>query len=97
MLSLSDKTPNSWRGLKTMLGRWGTIEKKDKEPIPGQRYRIAGQNAVGQPSPVIWELEKVIHGSDGRKYARLIRANDRVENKLVSLSTLFDRTFYTPV
>ena len=80
-----------------MLWRWGAIEKKDKEPIPGQRYRTAGQNAVGQASLVIWELEKVIRGSDGREYARLIRANDRAENKLVALSALFDRTLFTPV
>ena len=80
-----------------MLWRWGAIEKKDKEPVPGQRYRTAGQNAMGQSSPVIWELEKVIRGSDGNEYARLIRASDRAENKLVSLSALFDRTFYTPV
>ena len=52
---------------------------------------------MGQSSPVIWELEKVIRGSDGIEYARLIRASDRAENKLVSLSALFDRTFYTPV
>ena len=51
---------------------------------------------MGQASPVIWELEKVIRGSDGREYARLIRASDLAENKLVSLSALFDPTFYTP-
>ncbi len=80
-----------------MLGRWGANWKKNKEPVPGQRYRKAGQNAMGQSSPVIWELEKVIRGSDGIEYARLIRASDRAENKLVSLSALFDPTFYTPV
>ena len=80
-----------------MLGRWGVNRKKNKEPIPGQRYRTAGQNAVGQSSLVIWELEKVIRGSDGNEHARLIRASDRAENKLVSLSTLFDPTLYTPV
>ena len=80
-----------------MLGRWGANWKKNKEPIPGQRYRTAGQNAMGQPSPVIWELEKVIHGSDGIEYAQLIQTSDRAENKLVSLSALFDPTFYTPV
>ena len=52
---------------------------------------------MGQHSPVIWELEKVIRGSDGIEYARLILASDRVENKLVSLSALFDPTLYTPV
>ena len=80
-----------------MLGRWGANRKENKEPIPGQRYRIAGQNAVGQHSPMIWELEKVIRGSDGREYARLIRASDHVENKRASLSALFDPTLYTPV
>ena len=80
-----------------MLGRWGAIRTKNKELIPGQRYRTAGQNAVGQPSPVIWELEKVIHGSDGNEHARLMRTNDHTETKLVSLSALFDRAFYTPV
>ena len=79
-----------------MLGRWGANWKKNKEPVPGQRYRTAGQNAMGQSSPVIWELEKVIRGSDGREYARLIRASDLAETKLVSLSALFDPTFYTP-
>ena len=52
---------------------------------------------MGQHSPVIWELEKVICGSDGREYARLILASDRAENKLVSLSALFDPTLYTPL
>ena len=80
-----------------MLGRWGANRKKNKEPIPGQRYRTAGQNAMGQHSPVIWELEKVIRGSDGREYARLILASDRAENKLVSLSALFDPTLYAPL
>ena len=52
---------------------------------------------MGQHSPVIWELEKVIHGSDGIEYARLILASDRAETKLVSLSALFDPTLYTPL
>ena len=52
---------------------------------------------MGQPSPVIWELEKVIHGSDGIEYAQLIQTSDRAENKLVSLSALFDPTLYTPL
>ena len=52
---------------------------------------------MGQHSPVIWELEKVTHGSDGIEYARLIRASGHAETKLVSLSALFDRTLFTPV
>ena len=79
-----------------MMGRWGANWKKNKEPIPGRRYRTAGQNAIGQSSPVIWELEKVIHHSDGIEHVRLIRTSDHSETKLVSLSTLFDPTFYTP-
>ncbi len=51
---------------------------------------------MGQSSPVIWELEKVIHGSDGIEYAQLIQTSDRAETKLVSLSALFDPTVYTP-
>ena len=70
---------------------------ENKKPIPGQRYRTVGQNAMGQTWPVIWELEKVIHCSDGIEYARLIRIRDRAENKPVALFTLFDRTVYTPL
>ena len=80
-----------------MLGRWGANRKKNKEPVPGQQYRTAGQNAMGQSSPVIWELERVIHGSAGIEYAQLIQTSDRAERKLVSLSALFDPTFFTPV
>jgi hypothetical protein len=79
-----------------MSWRRATNWMQHKEPVLGQRYRAAGENRFGQSSAAIWELEKMVHGSDGIEYARLIRTIDHTEHKLVSLTALSDRTFYVP-
>ena len=51
----------------------------------------------GRSSTAIWELERVVVGSYGIEYARLVRTDNRKECKLVSLSALFDRGLYEPI
>ena len=66
-------------------------------PSHGQQYRAAGRNLFGYPPTAIWELKRVVPGSDGIEYAHLVRMNDRKDCKLVSLSALFDRSLYEPI
>ena len=89
---------NSCRGLKTMLGRWGANSEEKQgtgswSAIPHSWTECDGPGFTGD----MGTGEGNSRFRRSNEYARLIRASDLAENKLVSLSALFDPTFYTPI
>ena len=84
-------------GTNAMWWKRATNWMRNGMPSPGQQYRDAGRNMFGRSSTAIWELERVVVGSYGIEYARLVRTDNRKECKLVSLSALSDRGLYEPI
>jgi hypothetical protein len=67
-------------------------------PIPslvevGRNFQHAEANMFGSLS-VIWTVERIFSGADGRSHALLISTTDRTVRKTLSVDALLDTRLY---
>jgi hypothetical protein len=62
----------------------------------GRKFQPADANMFGSLA-VIWTVERIFDGADGRSHALLVRISDRTARKTLSVETLLDRRLYRPV
>ena len=63
---------------------------------PGKRFRAMTLGIPSQVSTIVWEVDRITVASDGIRYVRLVRTDDRRSEKTVSLETVLDRHYFRP-
>ena len=68
----------------------------DPDIQPGKRFRAMTLGIPSQVSTIVWEVDRITVASDGIRYVRLVRTDDRGREKTVSLDTVLDRHYFRP-